>query len=372
MLLSNASSRFGILVRSSSDAAVPVIMDRVSSLGLHNAVVIEIGVEEGNKETVGDELPGELHHGINVALWAEVEDVDQKITTQNTQEEDCNTNEVVERKRGGKKGPQSTPRANSVKTRNRTKSDMGFNPSPLGRKKASEIRDQEASRNIVDDTQMTIHEVIKKWWAIDVKDTAMYRMAKKLRNVKDNIKKWNKEVFGDLFAAKTKTQLELKEMQDKIQTSGYNEVSIKEENEVFVKYHKIIRREEEFWKQRSRSLWLKAGDINNRFFHMTTMKHKVANRILKLRIGGTETRKDDEIGKEAMNFFTSLLSVDCSLDGHSQSAILENIPSTINEDQNKALVAIPSVEEVKKAVFSFDGNKALSSDGFSLFFFQTF
>ncbi|XP_057856257.1 uncharacterized protein LOC131065688 [Cryptomeria japonica] len=249
---------------------------------------------------------------------------------------------------------------------------MGFNPSPPGRKKESQIRDQEASKNIADGTQMTIREVIEKWWSIDVKGTSMNRIAKKLRNVKDTIKKWNKEVFKDLFAAKMKTQLELKEMQDKIQMSGYNEVSLREENEVLVKYHKIIRREEEFWKQRSRSLWLKAGERNTRFFHMNTMKHKASNRISKLKIGGTEMRKDHEIRKEARNFFTSLVLADFGLDGHSQSAILENIPSTINEDQNKALVAIPSEEEVKKVVFSFDGNKAPSTDGFLLFFFQTF
>ncbi|XP_059067365.1 uncharacterized protein LOC131858218 [Cryptomeria japonica] len=191
-------------------------------------------------------------------------------------------------------------------------------------------------------------QVIEKWWSIDVKGTAMYRIAKKLRNVKDNIKKWNKDVFRDLFAAKTKTELKLKEMHDKIQMSRYNEVSISEENEVLVKYHKIIIREEEFWKQRSRSLWLKVGDKNTRFFHMTAMKYKAANRISMLKIGETEMRKDDEIKKEARNFFTSLLLANSGLDGQSQSAILENIPSNISEDQNKALVAIPSEEEVKK------------------------
>ncbi|XP_059066294.1 uncharacterized protein LOC131857624 [Cryptomeria japonica] len=75
-----------------------------------------------------------------------------------------------------------------------------------------------------------LEKAIEMWWSIDVKGNIMYRMAKTLRYTKDNIKKCNKEVFGDLFAAKSKTQLELKEMQDKIQTSGYNEESIREEN----------------------------------------------------------------------------------------------------------------------------------------------
>ncbi|XP_057862710.1 uncharacterized protein LOC131071027 [Cryptomeria japonica] len=217
-----------------------------------------------------------------------------------------------------------------------------------------------------------LERAIDKWWTIDVKGSMMYRMVKKLRYLKDNIKKWNKEFLGDLFVAKSKAQLELKEIKDKIQTSGYNEVSIKKENEVLVKYHKIIRREEEFWKQRSRSLWLKAGDKNTKFFHMTSMKHKVANRISKLRIGRIETRKDNEIGNEARNVFKSLLLADCGLDHLSQRALLETIPSIINDVQNKAMVAIPSEEEIKKAVFSFDGNKASDPDGFPLLFFQVF
>ncbi|XP_057862711.1 uncharacterized protein LOC131071031 [Cryptomeria japonica] len=215
-------------------------------------------------------------------------------------------------------------------------------------------------------------KAIEKWWSIEVKGTTMYRIAKKLRNVKDNMKNWDKEVFSDLFATKTKTQMDLKEMQDKIQSSEYKEVSINEENEVLMNYHKIIRREEEFWKQRSRSLCLKAGDRNTRFFHMTALKHKATNKISKLKNEENEIRKDEEIGKEAKNFFTSMLSTDHGLNGQFHNTIIEFIPPIIGKEQNKDLVAIPSEEEVGKAVFSFDGNKALGPNGFPLFFFQTF
>lgn len=50
---------------------------------------------------------------------------------------------------------------------------------------------------------------------------------------------------------------------------------------------------------------------------MIAMKHKAANRIFKLRIGGSDTSKDDKIRNEARNFFNSLLSVDNRLDDHS-------------------------------------------------------
>lgn len=39
---------------------------------------------------------------------------------------------------------------------------------------------------------------------------------------------------------------------------------------------------------------------------------------------------------------------------------------------NVSLSSIPSILEIKNGIFSFDGNKAPSSDGFPMFFFQDF
>lgn len=40
------------------------------------------------------------------------------------------------------------------------------------------------------------------------------------------------------------------------------------------------QKEEEFWKQRSRQLWLNLGDQNTGFFHATTKKMKSLNKFL--------------------------------------------------------------------------------------------
>ncbi|XP_059065729.1 uncharacterized protein LOC131857337 [Cryptomeria japonica] len=99
-----------------------------------------------------------------------------------------------------------------------------------------------------------LQEAIKDWWSILVNGTAMYRVAKKMRYVKDMVKKWNKEVFGDIFASKSAIWLELKDIQAKIQADRYNKVSINAENEILTKYDDIISKEEELWRQSSRSL----------------------------------------------------------------------------------------------------------------------
>lgn len=60
------------------------------------------------------------------------------------------------------------------------------------------------------------------------------------------------------------------------------------------------------------------------------------------------------------------------LDLEAQHLMAESIPKVLSEDQNCSLAAIPSNEEIKNVVFSFDGDKAPGRDRFPMFFFQTF
>ena len=42
--------------------------------------------------------------------------------------------------------------------------------------------------------------------------------------------------------------------------------------------------EEIMWRQKSREVWLKEGDINTRFFHRMTNSQRRGNQITKMRI----------------------------------------------------------------------------------------
>lgn len=61
-----------------------------------------------------------------------------------------------------------------------------------------------------------LKEEIRKWWNIRIQGTAMFRIAKKLREVKYNFKKWKKESFGNIFRIKSELQMDLGEVQFKI------------------------------------------------------------------------------------------------------------------------------------------------------------
>ena len=101
----------------------------------------------------------------------------------------------------------------------------------------------------------------------------MFRISQKLKNVKRNIKVWNKLDFGNIFQEKDEKIDQLCIVQEWIQQEGYNDHNRIEERSILSDLHNIISRKENFWKQRSRVNWLKEGDENTEFFHISTIKH---------------------------------------------------------------------------------------------------
>lgn len=51
-----------------------------------------------------------------------------------------------------------------------------------------------------------IFEEISKWWNIDVTGTSMFRISKKLKEVKTNVRRWKKDAFGNIFGTKIEIQ----------------------------------------------------------------------------------------------------------------------------------------------------------------------
>ena len=105
-----------------------------------------------------------------------------------------------------------------------------------------------------------------EWWSIDIDGMTLYRIASKLKNVKREAKTQNKNSFGNIFENKSVIKEEILKTQDKIQKVGYSPDLLIEENEKLAKYHDIITKEEIYWRQRSRQLWLSEGDKNTNFF----------------------------------------------------------------------------------------------------------
>lgn len=61
-------------------------------------------------------------------------------------------------------------------------------------------------------------------------------------------------------------------------------------------------KEEEYWRQRSRIQWLKAGDRNTKFFHQTIIEKRRKNNISQLqKSNGVWIKREEDIKKEYEN-----------------------------------------------------------------------
>lgn len=130
----------------------------------------------------------------------------------------------------------------------------------------------------------------------------------------------------------------------------------------------ILAREEVYWRQKSRELWLSGGDKNTKFFHSSTKLKRARSRITCIRdCHGNMLFESDDISSEAVKFFKNLLS---SENNDVSNNIASHIPSLISLDDNRMLMSPFSLEEVRGVVFAMNPDKALGPDGFTPLFFQ--
>ncbi|XP_050259106.1 uncharacterized protein LOC126704118 [Quercus robur] len=122
------------------------------------------------------------------------------------------------------------------------------------------------------------------------------------------------------------------------------------------------------WQQKFREIWLKDGDRNSRFFHLTTLVRRRRNFI-------SDIKQEDSSwisGREAIQeYFIANFQ---SLYQSSRPQIPENlenlIEACVSAEENVELCRIPSREEVKKAIFGIKSLKSPGPDGLSALFYK--
>lgn len=127
--------------------------------------------------------------------------------------------------------------------------------------------------------------------------------------------------------------------------------------------------EEEFWKQRSRQMWLALGDKNTGYFHAVTKSRKAINKFSVIEnTEGVAVYEESKILMVISDYFQNLFT---SEEGERQSTVHEAILPRITAETNETLISLPSPEEVRQACFSIHHEKAPGPDGFSASFFQS-
>ncbi|KAL8106994.1 hypothetical protein AgCh_023701 [Apium graveolens] len=200
--------------------------------------------------------------------------------------------------------------------------------------------------------------IVEECW----KQEAGEDVSKKITRCARSLQPWGKEITC-CFSKRIK---ECKQRL-KVSRSGRDRNSVaayrKAKEDLFL----VLDQKEVFWRQRSKQLWLQAGEKNTKFFHASCNARRRTNRIQRL--------KDEEghwydwengLHEHIKNYYEHLFTSN----GTQEEEVLNCVPKSITEDQNAELLKSISDEEVRFAVFQMHLDKSPGPDGMTPAFFQ--
>ncbi|XP_020420593.1 uncharacterized protein LOC18774736 [Prunus persica] len=209
----------------------------------------------------------------------------------------------------------------------------------------------------------------KLWWGEDqINGWEGYKFSRRLRTIKQKIKDWNKEVFGDLVSAKKEAEARIAALDLMEGQGGLDNILRKEREDLYFKVSDLVHKEEVKWRQRGKIQWARDGDSNTKFFHRIASGRRKRNFIQKLEVAGDGVVvSEGEIELEIINFFKNLYSSNAEagwcLEGLNWNAI--------SVEEAEWLERPFEEEEVKRAVFDCGIDKSPGPDGFSMLLFQS-
>ncbi|XP_030970473.1 uncharacterized protein LOC115990841 [Quercus lobata] len=166
--------------------------------------------------------------------------------------------------------------------------------------------------------------VIESTWNKEVHRLDFVKLYKKQVATRDALRKWNKEIRHP---------------------SPVNELA---EQSLQAELFEWLIRSEILWRQKSRELWLKLGDKNFKFFHLSMIICRRNNNIDAIKKeDGTWIHDSNQIRKLFRNNFVDLFKEDIDFPEHVEHLILP----CITEEENEMLERIPSPEEIKDTLF---------------------
>ena len=123
------------------------------------------------------------------------------------------------------------------------------------------------------------------------------------------------------------------------------------EQEAQVKTYQSYRQEEEYWRLKSRSLWLKDGDRNTSVFHRQYRARLSRNHISELTSSdGSILKGNDQLKGAIEAHFQNLFKEEGAGCEEITTNYLSNIPLLVRKEDNATLMKIFSEEEINKVI----------------------
>lgn len=118
--------------------------------------------------------------------------------------------------------------------------------------------------------------LVKEGWEAHSNDRER-SLYNKIKSSRDAISRWKRH-------SQTNNEKLIESLKKRLESTQDDEILTSEEElEIKWKLCAAYREEEIYWRQKNRTLWLRGGDRNTKYFHAKTKLRKVRNRITRLK-----------------------------------------------------------------------------------------
>lgn len=206
-------------------------------------------------------------------------------------------------------------------------------------------------------TEPMCFQIVKSYWEEEDNSNVL----QKLKCCAESLNIWGQKITGCFSRRIKDCKVKLKVLRSK-----RDEHSATEYEKVKKQLFLILNQKEIFWRQRSKQLWLQAGEKNTKYFHASCNRRKRNNYIQRSKNDAGEwVEWDSGIPVMIKEYFQKLFAKD-----HCQEeAVLDCVLKHISDQQNGVLLQTVTPDEIKEAAFHMHPDKAPGPDDMTPAFF---
>ncbi|XP_074303836.1 uncharacterized protein LOC141638331 [Silene latifolia] len=206
-------------------------------------------------------------------------------------------------------------------------------------------------------------------WNIAATGTAMFRVVKKLKLLKSDLKELNRGLFSDIERNADVAYNLLVDCQLSLQQDKTNKDLMDKERYLRQSYYLMAAAKEDFLRHKANSEWAKDGDTNSAMFHQVIRQRHVHNKVLQIEDkNGILCKEPDEVLQAFVDYYEELMGTN----GHT-TLVLEHIirqGPLVHDTDWDGLCRIPTEQEIRGILFSIPEDKSPGPDGYTSGFFK--
>ncbi|XP_042477704.1 uncharacterized protein LOC122059071 [Macadamia integrifolia] len=200
-----------------------------------------------------------------------------------------------------------------------------------------------------------------------IRGSPIFVLSKKLKRLKPILKNWSIEKFPNFDVRLEESRKCLVEIQEKIERDGLDDILFSREVEAKSEYQAALDNYEKLGGEKSRIRWMKEGDRNSKFFHLSIKMRKIKNSISSLtKFDGTIVSDPEQMEEFVADYFESFHKTSPVVD---HLDLLDAIPRVLDVDV-MMLKLIPRDTGIKFAEWELDPDSSPGPDGFSGAFYK--